>query len=370
MQTSELMKAKLIKDNLENTISKETIRSLFSLEQTGEQEWRIAKSPDIPILEGATYYQGKVRANFFRGQLYDTRDRTPIRVIIATDQISTHDMVRGTIPFKGQILTAISDEMLNYTGGSIKNSQLYTFGHAVIAENCKPIDFEVVLRKYMAKSTTETSLYHHYVNLGKREFCGHKLPDDLSANCMLPYIMDTPSTKIREASGGHDESVAPEYLFKQGIVTPEEYAHIRNATIEDFGRISAILEQKGIIIADTKFEIGKNSRGKIVYIDEVLTPDASRFWIAKDYEMKISAGQEPTSYSKQIARDIGKVGEKYTDEQRIIIGRRFIETYEHIMEKDFEPDLRPAREAIIEDMNSMFSQAYNFTYLPDIMPKL
>ena len=339
---------KMIQENLENVVDMQTIQSLFSLHQIGEQTWEVVESPEIPLLEGAIYYQGKVRANFFGGRLFD-RNAIPLRVIIATDQISTHDIVRGTIPFKGQILTAISNAMLDYISGSIRSSQISTPGpNVVIAENCTPIDFEMVLRKYMAKSTTETSLYHHYSVLGEREFCGHKLPDNLTANGLLPYIMDTPSTKVRDVSGGHDRSVAPEYLFENGLVTPEEYTHIRNATIEDFGRASALLEQRGIIIADTKFEIGKNSKGEIVYIDEVLTPDASRYWLIGDYREKMRNNEEPTSYSKQIARDIGEVGEKYTDEQRVVIGVRFLETYEHLMGKPFKPYLRDVRQIIIE----------------------
>lgn len=343
------MTQQLIQENLKNIVDPPLILGLFKFEQIGPER-RITACPEIRLLEGATYYQGKVRANFYGGRLL--AGDVPLRVIVATDQISTHDIVRGTIPFKGQVLTAISNAMFENISGLIPSSQIYVAGpNTVVAENCTPINFEMVLRAYMAKSTTETSLYHHYVKHGKREFCGHQLPDNLVPDGPLPYTMDTPSTKARDKAGVHDESVAPEYLFEHGIVTPVEYTHIKNATMEDFRRISALLEQKGIITADTKFELGVNSKGEIVYIDEVMTPDASRFWLAEDYEEKMQQGQDPTSYSKQIARDIGEVGEQYTDEQRAVIGTRFIETYELLMGKPFQPDLRLARQAIVEDIN-------------------
>ncbi|MCP5054999.1 MAG: phosphoribosylaminoimidazolesuccinocarboxamide synthase, partial [bacterium] len=161
-------------------------------------------SNEIPELSGTDYYQGKVRANFTGESLVIT-DGCPLRVIIASDQISTHDSVRGAIPFRGQILTSISNEMLAFTEKFIPNAQMFAPENSavVISENCEPFMFEMVWRTHMCKSSTETSLYYHYVELGKREYCGHTLPEGLVSNGPLPYMMDTPSTKA-SGEGEHD----------------------------------------------------------------------------------------------------------------------------------------------------------------------
>lgn len=316
----------------------------------------IAGSGTIPELTDADYYQGKVRANFSGGSLVGA-EGLPLRLVITTDQISTHDKVRGAIPFRGQILTSISNDMLTLTRKFIPNAQLFTPENStlVISENCTPFMFEMVWRTHMCKSSTETSLYYHYVNLGKREFCGHFLPEGLVSNGPLPYMMDTPSTKASEEDA-HDVSVSPGRLYEMGVVTPVDYGKITAMTgaAYEYGRRH--FEKKGIIIPDTKFELGRTRTGEIVTIDEVLTPDSSRFWMADDYEQKMTRGEAPTSYSKQVGRDVGTPGQAYTDEERFIVGCRFIETYQKLMGKRFVPDDRPAEQRIVEDVRAGFSR--------------
>ena len=327
----------LVEENLDNAIDAEFISDMVN-------------SGTLLELTEARYYQGKVRANFSGDGLTDA-DNTPLRVIVATDQISTHDKVRGAIPFRGQILTNISNEMLTLTETYIPNAQCYAPDNSavVISENCDPFMFEMVWRTHMCKSSTETSLYYHYVNLGKREFCGHFLPEGLVSNGPLPYMMDTPSTK---ASGEdeHDISVSPGHLYQQGVVTPAEYGRCAYMTGYAYEHGRRHFEKKGIIIPDTKFELGKTRDGKIVTIDEVLTPDSSRFWIAEDYEDKMAKGESPTSYSKQFGRDVGTPGQPYTDEERFLIGCRYIETYQKLMGKKFIPDSRTPEQRIVEDI--------------------
>jgi phosphoribosylaminoimidazole-succinocarboxamide synthase len=219
----------------------------------------------------------------------------------------------------------------------------------VIAENCQPFMFEMVWRCYMCKSSTETSLYYHYMNLNKREFCGHLLPEGLVANGPLPYMMDTPSTKESE-EGAHDASVRPGELFARGIVSPIEYGQIVYMTGLAYGFGQNYFKELGIIVPDTKFEIGRTRKGRIVTIDEVLTPDSSRFWMAEDYEEKMAVGNNPTSYSKQFGRDIGTPGKAYTDQERFLIGCRYIETYQKLTGKGFIPNLKPLRQKIKEDI--------------------
>lgn len=327
----------LVEDNMDKAIDAELIENIFN-------------SGEIAELSGAQYYQGKVRANF-TGPHLKAIDGAALRVIIATDQISTHDMVRGAIPFRGQILTDISNEMFSLTSAHLPNAQRFAPANStvVIAENCEPFMFEMVWRCYMCKSSTETSLYHHYVNLNQREFCGHSLPEGLAANGPLPYMMDTPSTKESQA-GAHDASVSPGELYAQGILTPLEYGKIVYMTGSAYAFGQKHFRELGIIIPDTKFELGRTRDGEIVTIDEVLTPDSSRFWMAEDYDEKMAAGQSPTSYSKQFGRDIGTPGAVYTDQERFLIGCRYVETYQRLTGKCFMPDERAPRQKIVADV--------------------
>jgi phosphoribosylaminoimidazole-succinocarboxamide synthase len=333
----------LVEQHLDQTIDAQVIR-------------QILESGELPQLQAAEYYQGKVRANFTGPGLVST-EGTALRVIIATDQISTHDTVRGAIPFRGQILNSISNAMFNLTAAYLPNAQLYApqDSAVVISENCLPFMFEMIWRCYMCKSSTETSLYYHYVELGKREFCGHFLPEGLVADGPLPYMMDTPSTKQSE-DGGHDVSVSPGRLYERGIITPVEYGQILYMTGSAYRFGQRLLMDKGVIVPDTKFELGKTADGRIVTIDEVLTPDSSRFWLADDYRRKMAAGQSPTSYSKQFGRDIGTVGQPYTDQERFLIGCRYVETYQKLTGRRFTPDRRSARQRVVEDARQGLNQ--------------
>ncbi len=335
--------AKLVEDNLDKALDAAGMAALVA-------------GGALPELKGADYYQGKVRANFTGSGLV-SKSGVPLRVLVATDQISTHDMVRGAIPFRGQILTDISNGMLEITKSVLPNAQLYAPANSavMIAENCAPFMFEMIWRTYMCKSSTETSLYYNYVVLNKREFCGHLLPEGLVANGPLAYMMDTPSTKESE-EGAHDVSVSPGELYRRGVVTPTTYGQIAYMTGTAYALGQRHFQAKGILIPDTKFELGRTQDGTIVTIDEVLTPDSSRFWLAEDYEAKMAAGESPTSYSKQFGRDIGTVGQPYTDEERFQIGCRYIETYQKLTGKAFVPDLRSPEERVVADVSAGLRQ--------------
>ena len=201
----------------------------------------------------------------------------------------------------------------------------------------------------MAESSTSTSLYQHWLS-GEREFCGHKLPDNLSPNGKLPYLMDTPSTKAK-----NDESVSPQYLFDKGICTEQEYIEIRNNSILAFGVILEHDRKKGIIPVDTKLEHGRNHRGEIVVMDEVFTLDSTRRW-KLDLEsgsFELDEQGKPKSYSKEFVRGMkfdSKTG-LLSPEQELEIAVRYIETIQHISGKRFEPDRRPRDERIVESTN-------------------
>ncbi|MBI2547084.1 MAG: phosphoribosylaminoimidazolesuccinocarboxamide synthase [Candidatus Aenigmarchaeota archaeon] len=309
---------------------------------------------DMPKLKGYKVKPGKVSDSVFGGYEgnppLNARDGTPLRIMFRTNRISTHDINRGEIPFKDQVLAYNHNFMRRIAEPAIGTSQfdipkLAMNSTVIAAENLKTIMVEMVIRAYMAKSTTSTSLFVHYMN-GKREFCGHKLNDGMVANQKLPYLMDTPSTKDK-----YDISVSPEYLFENGICTPEQYVQIRNGSLEAFGRVALFLLERGVLLVDTKTEHGINGKGHIVSQDELYTMDSSRFWLADDYEDAMRECRDPKSYSKQFARDMSQGDRGYTPEQQRVIAVRYITGIQNLTDQRFEPDTRPRNQRIVEDAN-------------------
>ncbi len=338
---------------------------------TSTQE--LLDSGAVPKLKGYVVRPGKVSDSIYGGHVKFTKkdgivvetenptlesNGTPLRLMVRTERISTHDINRGVIPFKDQILASNHNYMRKLLAPAFGTSQFDVPGltdNAVViaAEELKQLGFENVLRAYMAKSSTSTSLFQAYAVRGEREFAGHKLPEGLFTNGPLPYVMDTPSTKSDE----HDETLAPAEMFKRGICTPEQYAQIRNGSIFAFGIISEFLRQKGLIAVDTKTEHGINRDGEIVSQDEIWTMDSSRFWLMDDYNAKMAkldSGEidelNPKSYSKEFARGFSEGDKGYTDEQRVQIAVRYIEGIQHLLGKRFEPDLRPRDERVIDGL--------------------
>ena len=302
---------------------------------------------------------GKTEVVEFENPPLNTRDGIPLRIMVRTARISTHDITRGDIPFKDQILAANHNFMRRLLAPYIGTSQFDVPGlddNAVViaAEDLKTIMFENVIRAYMAKSSTSTSLYQHYIK-GTRIFCGHLLPEGLFANGQLPYIMDTPSTKSDE----HDESVSADALIERGICTTAQYMQISRASLVSFGVVSEFLRKKGLIAVDTKTEHGINRKGEIVGQDEIWTMDSSRFWIAKDYNEQLEKflrGEipevNPRSYSKEFARGMSQGDEGYTGEQRALIAVRYIMGIQQLLGTRFEPDLRSRDERVISGLEA------------------
>ena len=334
----------------------------------------ILNSGAVPRLKGFYARPGKVSDSIYggvvkhKGSSYDNpklnaRDETPLRFMVRTSGISTHDVKRGSIPFKDQILAANHNHMRRMLAPAIGTSQIDVPGRednavVIAAENLEQIGFENVLRAYMAKSSTATSLYQHYIK-GERIFCGHKLPEGLITNGPLPYVMDTPSTKSEE----HDDSLSPQELFDRRIVTPSQYIQIRNGSLFAFGMVSQFLREKGLIAVDTKTEHGINRKGEIVSQDEIWTMDSSRFWLSGDYAnqmAKLASGEikelNPASYSKEFARGFSEGDKGYTDEQRAQIAVRYIMGIQHLLGKRFVPDMRPTEERVVSGLQTIVEQ--------------
>ncbi len=335
----------------------------------------IIDSGAIPRLEGYWVRPGKVSDSIFggKGNYVDkstgqtvefenrplkTREGLPLRLMVRTQRISTHDISRGEIPFKDQILAVNHNHMRRMLADVLGTSQFEVDGLddnsvVIAAEDLTQIPFENVPRAYMATSTTDTNMGNQYLNKGVRNFGGHKLPEGLTANCKLPYVMDTPSTKSEK----HDETITPEYLFDMNICTPEQYRQIINDSMFAFGMVSQLLKERGLIAVDTKTEHGINKERQIVSQDEIWTMDSSRFWLLDDYNeqlAKLESGEitdlAPKSYSKEFARGFSKGDQGYTDEQRSKIAVRYFEGIQHLLGRRFEPDMRSCEERVFSGL--------------------
>lgn len=330
----------------------------------------------IPALKGFTVRPGKVSDSVYGGKVHFTkkdgtgvdaenpplvtRDGTPLRLMVRTQRISTHDINRGEIPFKDQILAANHNYMRRLVEPAIGTSQFEVPGLedndvVIAAENLQLIPVENIFRAYMATSSTSTSLYQAWKR-GDTMFAGHPVPEGLVANGPLPYVMDTPSTKSEE----HDVTSSPEEMMRQGYVTPAQYTAIRNSGLVAFGMATQFFRSKGIILVDTKFEHGINQDGKIVSQDEILTMDSSRFWLASDYDAQMERFRlgeleelNPKSYSKEFARGFSEGEKGYTDEQRVVIAARYVIGIQELLGKRFEPDMRPRDERVVRGLQQV-----------------
>lgn len=309
---------------------------------------------EIPGLAGATVLEGKVSDSVF-GDNLKTKNGVPVRLMFRGNRISTHDVNRGAIPFKDQVLAQNHDHMLSLVKDTLGSSQFDVEGllpssTVIPAENLNLLMVENVLRMYMAQSSTSTSLFQHWLaakekGLSELEYAGHQI--DVGSLCpdgKLPYLMDTPSTKEKV-----DRTIDPAYLIENGICTAAQYDHLRNASIMAFGIVSQYLREKGMVLVDTKTEHGINSSNQIVSADELYTMDSSRFWKLNDDGSVLTRDDKPVSFSKEFARGMVKdTNMQFSTEQSNEIAVRYIAGLQHLTGKAFEPDLRPRDQRIIE----------------------
>jgi len=281
-------------------------------------------------------YEGKVRDN------YSTSDGR--RFIVVTDRISAFDRVLGTLPLKGQILNRLAAWWFTKTVHVMKNHVLRVPDPNVIeAVECEPLPVEMVVRAYVT-GVTSTSIWTHYA-AGKREFCGNRLPDGLKKNQKLDKAILTPSTKAEK--GDHDVSASRDEILAMGRISAADFDLAASAAMRLFDFGARICQERGLILVDTKYEFGRTKEGEIVVIDEVHTPDSSRFWFSRSYEERFAKGEEPESFDKEyVRRYLAKLGFKgdgpippIPDDVRVEATRRYIEAYETITGEPFEPDL-------------------------------
>ncbi len=324
----------------------------------------------IPALKGFTVYRGKASDSIFggpiktvnsQGQLIKTenpplndKNGEPIRIIVRTGRISTHDIVRGIIPFKEQILALNHNFILRLVHPFMPHAQqnvgLSDQSPVSFAKELQRFPIENVIRMYSAKSSTTTSLHYNWFEKGNEYFSGIFLPryaDQLTPNGMLPFPMDTPSTK----DDTKDVSVAPEELFTSGF-DEQQYRHIRNQALVIFGMVFQYLKERGIVLVDTKTEHGKDVNNKIFAMDELYTLDSSRFWKLNPDGLIICEDDEPVSFSKEFARGIAKGNAPFTDQERITIAERYMESIELITGARFNPLNGSWKERVVNDIQS------------------
>lgn len=276
-------------------------------------------------------YHGKVR------EVYTINDN--LLVMIATDRLSAFDVIMPKgIPYKGQILNQIATKFMEMTADIVPNWLVATPDpNVAVGLVCEPFKVEMVIRGYLAGHAARE------YNAGKRTLCGVSLPEGLKENDKLPQPIITPSTK--EELGLHDEDISREDIISRGIVSEEDYLVLEQYTRALYQRGSEIAAKRGLILVDTKYEFGKTKDGKIVLIDEIHTPDSSRYFYADGYEERQEKGEAQKQLSKEFVRQWligqgfqGKEGQsvpEMSEDYINSVSERYIELYEKIIGEPF-----------------------------------
>ena len=249
------------------------------------------------IAELPNPYFGKVRDCYDLAP--DVQNPDGRRILIASDRISAFDRILAAIPYKGQVLTQIARFWFDRTADIIANHVIsYPDPNVVIGRRLTILPVEVVVRGYLA-GTTSTSVLTQYKK-GVRQMYGHTLPDGLRANQILPAVLITPTSKAFD--GDHDAPLSAAEILAQGLLTPAQWEEVSAAALALFARGQKMAAERGLILADTKYEFGTDSTGRILLADEIHTPDSSRYWLASGYQAAFEAAQRPPSFDKDVIR--------------------------------------------------------------------
>ena len=283
-------------------------------------------------------YEGKVRDCYVGGGR---------RIIVVTDRLSAFDRVITTIPSKGQVLNQIAAHWFAGTAHIAPNHVVdVPDPNVMIGVECEPLKVELVMRAYLT-GVTSTSIWRAYER-GDRLFCGHPLPDGMVKNQPLPRPLLTPTTKADK--GDHDVSLSREELIASGAVGARDFDAAAEIAAALFAFGQARAAERGLILVDTKYEMGRAPGGEIIVIDEIHTPDSSRYWYAADYAERTGAGQEPRSLDKEFVRrwlveEAGYRGDgpppEVPDDIRVEAAARYVEICELITGRPFQPDTDP-----------------------------
>ncbi len=299
---------------------------------------------DLPLsVKGS----GKVRDSYALG---DQR-----LLLVTTDRLSAFDRILARVPYKGQVLNQLSAWWFEQTSEIIPNHMLdLPDPNALLAVESSPFAVEVVVRGYIS-GVTSTSLWYRY-SLGERQIYGYQFPEGLRKNERLPQPIITPTTK--GGASGHDERLTCAEVVEHGLLDAETWDHVQAAALEIFRRGQALAQKAGLILVDTKYEFGRAPDGRVMLIDELHTPDSSRFWRADSYLTRFENGEEPENFDKEFLRlaysSSGYRGEgeppQLSDDLWVAASQRYIAIFEMLTGTPFAPGDYPVNPRLEENL--------------------
>ena len=275
------------------------------------------------------------------------------RLLVTTDRLSAFDRILARVPFKGQVLNQLSAWWFDQTRDVIANHKLdVPDPNALIATEVEPFAVEVIVRGYIT-GVTSTALWYRY-SIGERDIYGYRFPDGLRKNDRLPEPIITPTTK--GGPTGHDERLTCEEVVTHGLLDRATWDQVQAAALAIFKHGQAIAQNAGLILVDTKYEFGRAPDGTVMLIDEVHTPDSSRFWKASSYEERFAKGEEPENFDKEFVRlayaEQGYRGDgpipAMPDDLWIAASQRYITIYEMLTGQAFVPGAYPIEPRLME----------------------
>jgi phosphoribosylaminoimidazole-succinocarboxamide synthase len=288
------------------------------------------------------------------GKVRDIYDLGKILVLVTTDRQSAFDRLLANIPFKGQVLNQISNYWFRLTQDIVPNHVINVPDpNIMVAKKCRPIKVEFVVRGYLT-GTTKTSSWMLYKD-GGRNLCGNVLPDGMKKNQKFPEPILTPTTKGDE----HDEAISLEQIVKRGLLDQDSLHRAQRIVMRLFEFGQVVADQHGLILVDTKYELGFDEKGRLTLIDEIHTPDSSRYWLKNSYEELFAMGMEPENIDKEFLRlwfaghcdpYKDKVLPQAPEDLVIELSRRYIQLFEMITGEEFAVDPRPIEQRIVENM--------------------
>ena len=304
---------------------------------------------DLPLPDRR---DGKVRVSFALGD-----DR---RLFVTTDRLSAFDRIVAGVPYKGQVLNQLAAWWFGRTADVVSNHVVAVPDpNLLVARAAATLPVEVVVRGYIT-GVTSTSLWRAYAD-GARSIYGHHFPDGLRKNTELPAPIVTPTTKPPAGSTVHDEPLTSGEVVDRGLVEAGRWQHVTAVALEVFRRGQEMAAAAGLILADTKYEFGLTADGELLLIDEVHTPDSSRFWVAATYEERLAAGEEPESLDKEVVRralaGAGFTGDgdvpDLPDDVWSATSTRYIDAYERLTGSKFEPGEYPVAARITARLDDL-----------------
>jgi len=277
------------------------------------------------------------------------------RLLVTTDRLSAFDRILARVPYKGQALNQLAAWWFAQTADIIPNHALGTPDpNALLAQEVAPFPVEIIVRGYIT-GVTSTALWYRY-SLGERQIYGYTFPEGLRKNEVLPGPIITPTTK--GGPTGHDERLTCAEVVGRGLLDEPTWDQIQAAALAIFKRGQAVARATGLILADTKYEFGRAPDGRILLIDEVHTPDSSRFWKAETYPARLAAGEEPENFDKEFVRlayaDLGYRGEGHPPAMPgdlwVAASQRYIAIYEMLTGQAFEPGAYPVEPRLVDNL--------------------